>query len=291
MDVSASFQFVVDAMQAGRYIIAPDWRGYGQTSGPKTDNYWMPDYLADLDFLLDILEAQSTTRGLSKPSQSFQIDLLGHSMGGNLAMLYAGIRPERVRRLINLEGFGLPRTQPEQAGQRYAKWMDQLKQLHRGELDLKAYPDAARVAQRLMKTNQRISSDKALWLAQHWAKEVPIDASSPADEQPRATQWEIQGDPAHKIINANLYQADEVIGIYKQITAPVLAVEAAHNELDKWHGGSYTLAEYHARLQHVAKCEIAAIADAGHMMHHDQPAVLAAMIEAFLARPHQARAT
>ena len=56
MDVAASYQFMVDALTdafaAGRTIIAPDWRGFGLTNG-AADNYWLPDYLADLDFLLD----------------------------------------------------------------------------------------------------------------------------------------------------------------------------------------------------------------------------------------------
>jgi pimeloyl-ACP methyl ester carboxylesterase len=294
MDVSASFQFVVDALQTDRYIIAPDWRGYGLTIVPQTDNYWMPDYLADLDFLLDALEPHPETKSESdaeleateKPAADpihAQVDLIGHSMGGNIAMLYAGIRPERIRRLVNLEGFGMPRTKPENAGKRYAQWMEQLKKLHKGDLDLKPYDDAAGVAGRLMKTNKRISEDKALWLAEYWAAQTKSVKNEDTPEEEIVSQWEIQGDPAHKIINANLYQADEAIAIYKRITAPVLAIEAADNELDKWHGGKFTLAEYHERLGAVTNCQIAVVADAGHMMHHDQPEVLAGLIEEFLA--------
>ena len=258
MDVAASFQFVVDALQQERHVIAADWRGYGLTESSKTDNYWFADYLADLDFLLDHY------------SPDHPVDLLGHSMGGNVVMLYAGVRPGRIRRLINLEGFGMPSTRPEQAPARYAKWMDELKSLHKGELDLRAYPDAAGVAQRLMKTNPRLSQDKADWLAQHWAR-------------PNAHgQWEILGDPAHKIVNAHLYQVPEALEIYKRISAPLLAVEARENRLDKWWQGRYSLAKYHERLQHVPDMRVGHIADAGHMLHHDQPEALAALIEDFL---------
>ena len=96
MDVAASYQFVVDAFKTDHYVIAPDWRGYGQTESGGADNFWFPDYLADLDFLLDHYS----------PDQP--VNLVGHSMGGNIVMLYTGTRPQRVRRLINLEGFGLP---------------------------------------------------------------------------------------------------------------------------------------------------------------------------------------
>ncbi len=260
MDVSASFQFVVDALQQDRYIVAPDWRGYGKTVVPNTDNYWIPDYLADLDFLLDWLETDDCK----------QVDLLGHSLGGNVVMLYAGIKPERIHRLINLEGFGMPRTKPENASKRYAQWMNELKKMNKGELNLTAYESADGVARRLMKTNKRLPENKAQWLARHWAAE---NANG---------KWEILGDAAHKVVNANLYQVDEALGLYAQITAPTLAVEAADNEMDKWWGGKYSLAEYHERLKSVPNCRIEAIAEAGHMMHHDQPEVLAQMIEEFL---------
>ncbi len=257
MDVSASFQFVVDALKEDRYIVAPDWRGYGKTAVPSTDNYWIPDYLADLDFLLDWLDSP-------------QVDLLGHSLGGNVVMLYSGIKPERIHRLINLEGFGMPRTKPENAGKRYVQWMGELKKMNKGELNLASYDSADGVARRLMKTNKRISEDKAQWLARQWAEENVNG------------KWDILGDAAHKVVNANLYQVDEALSLYAQITAPLLAVEAADNELGKWWGDKFTLAEYHERLKSVPNCRIEAVADAGHMMHHDQPEILAEMIEAFL---------
>jgi len=259
MDVAASYQFVVDALAHDHYIIAPDWRGYGKTQAGGADNFWFPDYLADLDFLLDHYA----------PGQ--QVNLVGHSMGGNVVMLYGGVRPERIRRLINLEGFGMPATIPAQAPGRYAKWMDELKQLHNGEMDLKAYDSAEGVARRLMKTNPRLGQDKADWLARHWAA-------------PTANgQWAIQGDAAHKISNAQLYRVEEVLEIYKRLAMPVLAVEASDNSLDLWWRGKFTLAQYHERLQVVPQVEIARIEDAGHMMHHDQPEVLAGLIERFIA--------
>lgn len=266
MDVAASYQFMVDALSdafvSGRTIIAPDWRGFGLTgSGPAgnpSDNYWFADYLADLDFLLDHYTG-------NKP-----VDLVGHSMGGNVAMLYAGVRPARIRKLVNLEGFGLPPSKPAQAPGRYAKWIDELKSLHRGELALKAYDDVAGVARRLMKTNPRLSADKAGWLASHWAR-------------PNAEgKWEILGEAAHKITSAQLYRVDEALEIYRCITAPVLAVEASDDSLATWWQGKYSLAEYHERLKEVRQAQVAVIQDAGHMLHHDQPEQLATLIEGFL---------
>jgi pimeloyl-ACP methyl ester carboxylesterase len=262
MDVAASYQFMVDALPdtfaAGRTIIAPDWRGFGLTTGGPVDNYWFADYLADLDFLLDYYV------------QGQKIDLVGHSMGGNVAMIYAGVRPERVHKLVNLEGFGLAPSKPAQAPGRYAKWIDELKSVHKGELDLKAYDSLEGVAKRLMKTNPRLTPDKADWLAAHWSR------------QNASGKWLILGEPGHKVVSANIYKVEEALETYKRISAPVLAVEASGDSLEKWNQGRYTLADYHERLKNIADVRVARIEDAGHMLHHDQPEQLAAMVAAFL---------
>lgn len=264
MDVAASYQFVVDAFSEafvqGRRIIAPDWRGFGLTAPPvPTDHYVFADYLADLDQLLDHYAPDTP------------VDLVGHSMGGNVAMFYAGARPARIRRLVNLEGFGMPANKPAKAPARYAEWMDNLKALQRGEMALNTYDSVDGVARRLMKTNPRLSQDKADWLARHWA-------------QPNAQgRWEILGDAAHKVVNAQLFRVDEALALYAAITAPTLAVEASDDSLGLWWKGRYTLDEYHARLLSVPDCRTAVVQDAGHMLHHDQPQAVAALIESFLA--------
>ena len=266
MDVAASFQFLVDAFQRDWHVIAMDWRGFGETDHPTrypgTASYWFPDYVADLEGLIDHYQPDG------------QVDLVGHSMGGNVAMMYAGARPERIRRLVNLEGFGMPATRPAQAPGRYARWMDELKKVHSGAMALKAYDSLDGVAQRLMKTNPRLGADKARWLAQHWAHEV----AGPEGQ----SQWQILGEAGHKVTSAQLYRVDEALELYARISAPLLAVEASDDSLGQWWKDQYTLDEYHQRLQRVPDCRVARIADAGHMLHHDQPEALAARVADFL---------
>src|SRR4051812_44902227 len=84
MDVAASFQFVVDALEGNWHVIAPDWRGFGLSERPQADTYWFPDYVGDLDAIVEHYA----------PGEA--INLLGHSMGGNVVSLYAGVRPDRV---------------------------------------------------------------------------------------------------------------------------------------------------------------------------------------------------
>jgi pimeloyl-ACP methyl ester carboxylesterase len=259
MDVGASFQFVVDAWAdtaspAPRCIVAPDWRGFGLTESPATDSYAFADYVGDLDALIDAL------------SPDAPVDLAGHSMGGNVVMTYAGVRPHRVRRLINLEGFGLPDLPPEQAPKRLATWLDELKTPQR----LLPYASLAEVAQRLVRNNPRLPADKALWLAGHWA-------APGADGQ-----WRLLADPAHKRINPVPYRASEAIATWSAITAPLLWVQGRGSRIDSYWAGRYTHAEFQARLAHVPDLRQVELDDAGHMLHHDQPAALAAALDGFL---------
>ena len=136
MDVSASFQFLVDAFSRDWHVVAPDWRGFGLTQWAG-EGYWFPDYYADLDALLDLYQPGAP------------VHLVGHSMGGVIACTYAGIRPERVSRVVSLEGFGLARTNPGQAQARYRKWLDELREPPR----FRKYRSWAEVAERLKLVN------------------------------------------------------------------------------------------------------------------------------------------
>src|SRR6516165_822812 len=98
-DASPTFQFMVDCFERDWRIFAPDWRGHGK-SERAPQGYWFPDYIADLDALLEALFP-------GRP-----VPLVGHSLGGNAACIYAGLRHERVSRLVSLDGFGLPDRNP-----------------------------------------------------------------------------------------------------------------------------------------------------------------------------------
>ncbi len=254
MDVGASFQFVVDALPTDCEVIALDWRGFGLSETTGADCYWFPDYLGDLDALLDLV------------SPGAPVDLLGHSMGGNVVMSYAGVRPQRVRRLINLEGFGMPDVAPAAAPERLTTWLDELKD----PPTLRPYATLADVAARLMKTNPRLPGDKAAWLAGHWSRQTPEG-------------YLLNADPAHKLANPVLYRKAEVLACWQRIAAPTLWVEGSDDQLTRFWGTRYPREEFESRLAVVPRLERTVLQDAGHMLHHDQPEALAARISAFLA--------
>ncbi len=256
MDVAASFQFVVDGLQGDWHVIAPDWRGFGLSERTHADTYWFPDYVGDLDAIIEHCA----------PGRA--VHLLGHSMGGNVAAIYAGVRPERVARLINLEGFGLRATTPAQAPGRYARWLDDLRQ----PAVLRSYPTLRAVAARLQKNNPRLSDERAAFLAQHWAA------------RNQDGQWDILGDPVHKNTSPLQYHVAETMAIWSAIKAPVLWVEGDDTNMWQWMGPKVEARlELDRRLGFLADVTTKMMLDAGHMVHHDQPVALAQMIEAFLA--------
>jgi pimeloyl-ACP methyl ester carboxylesterase len=252
MDVSASFQFLVDALRGEWDVYAPDWRGYGLTDWTKSDCYWFPDYVADLDFIVQRIEPDAPVR------------LVGHSLGGNVVCLYAGIKPERVARLVNLEGFGLHAAQPGQAPKRYRHWLDELHE----RPELRPYDDFSALARRLQKNNPRLTDARADFLARHWGKE-------------QGGKVVLRGDPSHKIVNPLLYRYEEVRAIWQTVACPTLWVEAAQSDTpSRMKLEAAELAERRAAFRDL-RYEI--VQDAGHMLHHDQPAAVAALIESFLS--------
>jgi pimeloyl-ACP methyl ester carboxylesterase len=253
MDVSASFQFLVDALVRNWYVIAPDWRGFGLSEW-ASGGYWFPDYIADLDVLLHEL------------ARGEPVHLVGHSMGGNVAGLYAGVQPARVATLSLLEGFGLPRTQSAAAPDRYEKWLAEIAD----PPSFKPYASLEEVEARLRQNNPRLTPERARFLAPHWAKQTTDGTVV------------LRSDPAHKMVNPVLYRLEEALACWQRISAPVLWVWGDGRWLNKWlRSDASDLEQRRAAFRNLTEHTIA---DAGHMMHQDQPDELARVLEAFLIR-------
>ena len=111
MDNSASFESVINKLKKNWFCIAPDLRGFGKSKS-KQVHFWFPEYLYDLDNVI---------KSISKR----KINLIGHSMGANIAGLYAGINPNIINKLVLIEGFGMPDRSKEDACSHYKKWLTQ----------------------------------------------------------------------------------------------------------------------------------------------------------------------
>jgi pimeloyl-ACP methyl ester carboxylesterase len=250
LDAGETFQFIVDAFKKDWPVVAPDWRGFGRSEWPQ-EGYGFPDYLGDLDDLMDQIWPHSAAR------------IVGHSMGGNIANLYAGLRPERVRCVINLEGLGLPRTSPQDAPKRMRKWLDQIKV---PTLE-KNYSSFEQLASVIQFRYQRFSPAAAAFVARVWGT---------TDENDHVR---LAADPRHHWVNPILYKREDAEATWREIRAPLLMMLGQESDYLTRLGADGTIEALRAAFPHA---DIVSIAGAGHMLHIERPEAVAPVMEAFL---------
>lgn len=250
-DAGGTFQFLVDELKGEWFVVAPDWRGFGE-SWFRTESYWFPDYVADLDELLRVYSAD-------KPAM-----LVGHSMGANVAGLYAGIMPERVSSFVNVEGFGLADSKPENAPAHYRRWIEASREA-RGYARYRSYEE---LVPKILKRSPRMAPDRAMYVARTWAHET-------------GEGIELRADPAHKLPNAVQYRRAEALACRAAATARIMIVTGAESD---FHAAAKPWLDQEQAGQSYTVAESVVIADAGHMVHFEQPGRLAAAVEAFLGR-------
>ncbi len=240
-DTGSTLQFVIDAFESDWHVVAPDWRGFGR-SRVECTSYWFPDYLADLNELLAVYSPREPVR------------LAAHSMGANVAGLYAGIMPERVSAFVNIEGFGLPESDPDGAPRRYRQWIETR------DLAFSEFADYEALATHIRTRNPHMSGEAASFVAREWAEKG-------ADRIVR-----LRADPLHKLPNPVLYRRAEAEACWRAITARSLLVV----------GGESRLARRLAPGLVLPGDERIVIDRAGHMLHFEAPEALAAVFEDFL---------
>ena len=259
-DCADTFQFLVDALPRDWHFIAPDWRGFGGSARSNAP-YWFQDYLADLEVMLDHLSPDGPAV------------LVGHSMGGNIASLYAGVRPSRVSLLVSIEGFGLRRIDAARSPDRLAEWLDELRKGVRETI----YESTSRLAHYLQRRNPRLVAGHAEFIARAWTR--PLDDGG----------CMLRFDPWHRLVNPVLYRREEAEACWRRITAPTLLLVGGESEYRKHleGDGPDDVARFKKCFRMLDSRDFPQL---GHMMHHeDAPAVAQAVREWLQARGAPAR--
>ncbi len=248
-DCGATFQFIVDEFVGDYHVIAPDWRGYGRTDW-NPQGYWFQDYLADLDIVLDAL----------LPGRA--VPIAGHSMGGQVAGIYAGVRPQRVSKLIALDAFGLVDSDPSETPDYLGKW---IRIWREGPEQSRPYETITQMAGRLCQTNRRLTMDKALFLAAESSRARPDGL----------LEWAF--DPLHRAPFAVTHRKAEWAACMQRIEAPTLWLASGRvSRIESEPGGLAA----RAALVKTIVCE--KLEDTSHNLHHDRPVEVARIMEAFL---------
>lgn len=249
LDVSATFQDLVQPLLDRHQVLAPDWRGFGHSQWPR-DGYWFHDYVGDLDALVDHYAASGS------------VALVGHSMGAQIMSLYAGLRPERVHAFVCLDGLFLPDMAPESAPARFLRWLDTWP----GGGD-KTYPSFEYLAERIRVQHPQLSPARASFIARCWAAE---DGHG---------HIRLLADPKHRLAMPALYRAAESMAIWRRVTARCLFVDAGASSL----GQAIAPEEMARRRACFGDQRTVRIEGAGHMLHFDAPLATGRVIAGFLA--------
>jgi pimeloyl-ACP methyl ester carboxylesterase len=245
-DTGSTFQFVIDALASDWRVIAPDWRGFGRSTDDSAA-YWFPDYLADLHEILNHFSPEQPVR------------LVGHSMGANVCSLYGGTMPERVAAIVNIEGFGLTDSNPEDAPNRYREWLE----AGTTQPEFSKYADMQSLASKLQKRSPALSDSQAEFVAREWARE-------------NGDTVRLRANPNHKLPNPVLYRRTEAEACWRNIGAAVLLISGELSPFARQFGSTADLP--------FPSSESSTIPAVGHMIHFEAPEALAAQIDRFLTK-------
>lgn len=249
LDVSATWQPVVEPLRSRFQVLAPDWRGFGLSEWPQ-DGYWFPDYVADLEVIADHY------------SKDAPLTLVGHSMGAQIASLYAGLRPERVAQLVCLDGLFLPDMEAKLAPKRFRKWLDELNELP----ESRSYASFEELAGRVRKQHAELDEQAALFVARCWGHE---------DAFGRIT---LAADPKHRLTGPGLYRAAEALAIWSEVTASTLFLDGGKSPFGK----AISAEELQRRRDAFRDHRAAVVPEGTHMLHFSAPRETAAAILEFL---------
>ena len=256
LEQGAAWDAVARALD--RRVVAPDHRGHGRSEHIGAGGFYhFWDYIPDVDAVIDAVSPGSP------------VDLVGHSMGGTMACLYAATRPDRVRRLALIEGLGPP-DGAASALDRPKRFTDAVRTppVHR---PMDSLDDAAG---RIRRFTPSMSEQRSRELAARVSRPLSSDESAAAGLSPTARTW--SWDPLHRARNPLPFTTERFLPFLGALACPVLHVKGSTS--------GFTPDDHAERAARIGDLRETAL-PGGHMLHHDVPGPLATVLTDFFDAP------
>jgi len=249
LDHARSWDPVAQVLREHYHVYALDLRGHGNSAWTLGAIYSIAEHVLDLSVLLDII-------------QDFPIRLVGHSLGGSIVLHYAGLYPERVRKLVAVEGFILPR-EPRMCGpvtERLRCWIETVRNIEKSRP--KSYPNLDAALARVKEANPHLTEELARHLTLH------------------GTNWEPDGslvwkfDPRLRAVAPYGFGVEEAVEVFQHIACPTLLFSGLESFLP--------VADTDPRIKAIRNCRLVKVPKAGHWLQHDQLEIFVRETAAFL---------
>lgn len=252
LDHARNWDWVARSLRQHFHVYAMDLRGHGNSAWAPGAMYSMAEHVFDVSTLVDTLGAAP-------------ISLIGHSLGGILTLLYSGLYPDRVRKVIAIEGLGLPAAHRihKPAPDRIRAWMESVRQTDK--LEPRSYPNLEAAVERMKEANPHLSEEVARHLTLH------------------GTNWNADGsfswkfDKYARCLPPYGHDMNEQRAIYSEITCPALLVWGRESWLPD--------PDTDERASVIAKRRVLKVANAGHWVHHDRLELFLEESKRFLLEP------
>ena len=251
-DHCRNWDWVARDLRQDYHVIAPDLRGHGDSEWARGSTYPQHDYVYDIAQLL-------------YQKQLFPIRIIGHSLGGSIALRYAGIFPENVEKLVSIEGFGPPPEMAQEWNQsdpaiRLRGWIESGRKM--AGRTPRRYPKLEDAFRRMQEENPHLSEDQARHLTIHGVNQNEDGTFS----------WKF--DNYARSRRAERYDAEEAERLFKQITCPTLLITGKE---------SWAVSPEQSGLINCFKDVRSVLVNhAGHWVHHDQLDLVLRELRAFL---------
>jgi pimeloyl-ACP methyl ester carboxylesterase len=251
-DHARSWDWVAEELRHDWHIIAPDLRGHGDSSWSPDGNYEMSAFVYDIAQLIHQL-------GLAP------VSIIAHSMGGNIATRYAGLYPENVKKLVNIEGLGLsPAMQAERDAlgiqKRFRQWIED-KRNAAGRTP-KRYPNIEAAYERMKTENTYLTDEQARHLTVHGISRNEDGT------------WSWKFDNYLNIWAMFDMPREDLAALWGAISCPMLLLYGEKS----WASNP----QKDGRIENFPTAKVVEYENAGHWLHHDQFDRFMADVKGFL---------